>query len=221
MATIPDRNVKRTAAIALLVALGAGAAPAGLAAQDRPSDAGWWTWAVGELLAGQEIRTRDGRAVVIEPAEKYERDRDEREGEDAGEGVPAFCRTGEGHPVFGRQWCLDKGFGLGSVTWRRGDRGEAEGFMFRRPPRGGERILDRPGVEEILGEEVLGTLLDAAAPDARNDPVTGRWLEPGEQGARVLQLRAGDRPLAELTDLDRDDAVDVVMWAEGVDGGPE
>lgn len=26
---------------------------------------------------------------------------------------PAFCRSGEGHPVHGRQWCRDKGFGLG------------------------------------------------------------------------------------------------------------
>lgn len=26
---------------------------------------------------------------------------------------PAFCRNGEGHPVHGRQWCRDKGFGLG------------------------------------------------------------------------------------------------------------
>lgn len=27
--------------------------------------------------------------------------------------TPAFCRTGEGHPVFGPRWCVDKGFGLG------------------------------------------------------------------------------------------------------------
>jgi hypothetical protein len=30
------------------------------------------------------------------------------------EGIPAFCRTGEGHPVFGRRWCIEKGFGLGA-----------------------------------------------------------------------------------------------------------
>jgi hypothetical protein len=35
-------------------------------------------------------------------------------------GAPSFCRSGAGHPVWGRQWCLDKGFGLGAeqnVRW--------------------------------------------------------------------------------------------------------
>ena len=27
-------------------------------------------------------------------------------------GAPSFCRSGAGHPNWGRQWCLDKGFGL-------------------------------------------------------------------------------------------------------------
>lgn len=36
-----------------------------------------------------------------------ERGRAERRG-------PAFCRSGQGHPVHGRQWCYDKGFGIGS-----------------------------------------------------------------------------------------------------------
>jgi hypothetical protein len=27
--------------------------------------------------------------------------------------IPAFCRTGEGHPVFGWHWCVEKGFGSG------------------------------------------------------------------------------------------------------------
>ncbi len=26
---------------------------------------------------------------------------------------PSFCRSGAGHPVFGLQWCLEKGFGIG------------------------------------------------------------------------------------------------------------
>ena len=26
---------------------------------------------------------------------------------------PSFCRSGAGHPVHGRAWCIDKGFGLG------------------------------------------------------------------------------------------------------------
>jgi hypothetical protein len=35
---------------------------------------------------------------------------DQRRGDRPG---PAFCRSGAGHPVHGRQWCRDKGFGLG------------------------------------------------------------------------------------------------------------
>jgi hypothetical protein len=26
---------------------------------------------------------------------------------------PSFCRSGAGHPVWGLQWCLDKGYGIG------------------------------------------------------------------------------------------------------------
>ena len=26
---------------------------------------------------------------------------------------PSFCRSGAGHPVFGLQWCLQKGYGIG------------------------------------------------------------------------------------------------------------
>lgn len=29
---------------------------------------------------------------------------------------PPFCRNGQGHPVHGRQWCIDKGWGLGNRT---------------------------------------------------------------------------------------------------------
>lgn len=36
---------------------------------------------------------------------------------------PSFCRSGAGHPVWGLEWCLDKGYGIGtSGTWfLRGD----------------------------------------------------------------------------------------------------
>lgn len=29
-------------------------------------------------------------------------------------GVPAFCRSGQGHPVHGRRWCQDRGYGVGT-----------------------------------------------------------------------------------------------------------
>lgn len=30
---------------------------------------------------------------------------------------PKFCRNGEGHPVHGREWCIEKGFGLGDARY--------------------------------------------------------------------------------------------------------
>lgn len=34
-------------------------------------------------------------------------------GNQGGDRGPAFCRSGQGHPVHGRRWCIEKGFGLG------------------------------------------------------------------------------------------------------------
>jgi hypothetical protein len=36
---------------------------------------------------------------------------------------PSFCRSGAGHPVFGLQWCLNKGYGIGTpgAVFLRGD----------------------------------------------------------------------------------------------------
>jgi hypothetical protein len=36
---------------------------------------------------------------------------------------PSFCRSGAGHPVFGLQWCLHKGYGIGrpGAVFIRGD----------------------------------------------------------------------------------------------------
>lgn len=58
------------------------------------------------------LRDRNGRIIVV--------DRDDIEGrfvvnQRQGRG-PAFCRSGAGHPVWGRQWCLEKGWGLGGRT---------------------------------------------------------------------------------------------------------
>jgi hypothetical protein len=46
---------------------------------------------------------RDGRY------DDYDRDgnRGDRSGSDRG---PSFCRSGAGHPVFGRRWCTDRGY---------------------------------------------------------------------------------------------------------------
>lgn len=57
------------------------------------------------------VRDRD-RDIVIR-----DRDIDRRFRVQNRRGSPAFCRSGAGHPVHGRRWCLEKGFGLGD----RGD----------------------------------------------------------------------------------------------------
>ena len=171
----------------------------GLAAQDRYGDGDWWRWALAEVLTGEDLR--------------YERDRRLRarhRGFDRGKRArgPAFCRSGAGHPVFGRSWCVRQGFGLGRDRWRRADLGDV---LFGRSSLRDGRVLGRSSLEELLGAVVLERLLEHTPLAARDRRVTGRWLE--RRGARVLQLRAGDRPLAELSDLDRDDVVDVLLRA--------
>lgn len=84
-----------------------------------------------------ERATRDRRGqyrVIDRRVVQYANDRrnDDRRGQagrrndGARNGAPAFCRSGEGHPVFGRRWCIDKGHGLGSDDDRRG-RGRGKG----------------------------------------------------------------------------------------------
>lgn len=71
------------------------------------------------------------------------------------DGTPAFCRTGEGHPVFGRRWCLERGFGLGSIR----------GVIH-----GDDRVfLDIDGQEAVLAIEpsVWGRILDILVPRSR------------------------------------------------------
>lgn len=69
---------------------------------------------------------------------------------------PAFCRTGEGHPVFGRQWCRDKGFGLGVDRRDRDDRiYDRRGDVLRRAPRLPVNERRRQGIIERL-EELTG-----------------------------------------------------------------
>lgn len=62
----------------------------------------------------------------------------------------------------------------------------------------------------MLGEVILGRLLQRSG--ARPDALRGRWLDLAGPEGRALQLRAGDRPLAELSDLDGDGRVDVGLW---------
>jgi hypothetical protein len=123
--------------IAAAVALGA-AAPAAVVAQGASAGARA-NQQHGQQAARQAAEARQRAAAQRERAADLERQRDrDRRGQDrdiyrrqqqAG-GGPAFCRSGSGHPVFGRQWCREKGFSLGVD---RRDLGRAGDIIVRRP----------------------------------------------------------------------------------------
>ena len=127
--------------------------------------------------------------------------------------APAFCRSGEGHPVWGRQWCLDKGFGLGSrsgTIWSRGGIGD---IIFREPDY--RTRLDRGGLLGVLGDIVLGRLALHSVSMGYDQPLTGYWVAQPE-GPRLLRVRSGDYEVAEFYDADRNDRVDVLYVVQPV-----
>jgi hypothetical protein len=122
---------------------------------------------------------------------------------------PAFCRSGAGHPVFGRAWCVDKGFALGSQDWRRMDIGRVI-----LPRSNGHGRVERGGLLDILGDVVFGRLESQRTHLHVDDALSGIWLTPPE-GPRVLQVWAGDTPLGELVDNDRNGSVDLFVLRFG------
>lgn len=147
--------------------------------------------------------------------DRYERDdRRERRGRKGG---PKFCQSGAGHPVHGRQWCRDKGYALGTdrrvyrrdVYWQ--DRGW-EDIILRAPRRTDRRgsVVDRGGLIDVLGDVVYRRLDLERRRLGGREPLSGRWISPAG-GARVLQIRSGSVPVAELTDLDGDGRIDAAL----------
>jgi hypothetical protein len=111
---------------------------------------------------------------------------------------PAFCRNGQGHPVHGRQWCQQKGFGLGNERW---DRARWDDVIFRQPRDRGRyddgRAMNRGTLADILGDVVLRRFEGYGSQHARG-AITGNWLT-GVDG-RILQLSVGGVPFAQLVD---------------------
>lgn len=133
-----------------------------------------------------------------------ERDRDKK-------GAPSFCRSGEGHPEWGRQWCVDKGFGLGAtgdVRWARVI--NPDNVVLRRSTTGS---LSRDVLLDVLGDVVFNRLATQAITLGYTDPLTGRWIGEPTGGPRVLLLTSGDRPIAEIVDVNRDDRADMLVVA--------
>lgn len=122
---------------------------------------------------------------------------------------PAFCRSGEGHPVHGRQWCRDKGFALGRERSR-----DVWGDIIYRQPRDrryDSRTMSRGTLADILGSVVLGRFDNyGRSYYGSNGTLNGRWLD--NRGS-TLQLFMGGIPIARLIDSNFDGRVDNVILA--------
>jgi len=160
--------------------------------------------------------TAQGRGVAgrsVRP-DIYDDDRDDRYDDrydDRRDQGPAFCRSGAGHPVHGRQWCYDKGYGLGNDRWGRAG---WDDVVLRRPDRRYEdQRMNGSALEDILGS-VVYRRLNTQARSLGSGALTGRWMD-ASSGPRILQVHAGSRPLAEFYDRNRDGRVDLVMLNRG------
>jgi hypothetical protein len=132
-------------------------------------------------------------------------------GERVSEGAPSFCRSGEGHPVFGRQWCLDKGFGLGGDDDRRWARTtRLDDIIFLQPTRTGS--LTRDALIGVLGPIAFDRLALHAITLGLVEPLGGRWIGD-DTGPRVLRLSSGDWPVAEIVDTNRDNRAETMVVA--------
>lgn len=128
------------------------------------------------------------------------------------EGSPSFCRSGAGHPVWGRQWCVDKGFGLGfdqDIRWARGV--DADNVIFRRDVN--DTDMTRSVLLDVLGDVVFNRLATHAITLGFVEPLTGRWIGQPTGGPRVLLVSSGARPVAELVDVNRDGRAELMLVA--------
>ncbi|CAN5333634.1 hypothetical protein BH18GEM1_BH18GEM1_20700 [soil metagenome] len=110
------------------------------------------------------LRDRNGRVIVI-----HDDAIDERFRHRGGNGPP-FCRSGAGHPVHGRRWCLEKGWGLGNpgdiffgdgeiFFWDDGDLVIVRDSRFRDRRVDDRRVVYRGQREPDLWERALATVL--------------------------------------------------------------
>jgi hypothetical protein len=127
------------------------------------------------------------------------------------QGSPSFCRSGEGHPVWGRQWCLQKGFGLGTspnLEWAAArDIGD---LRFVRPITA--NTLTRDALLNLLGPVTFDRLALHALTLGYTDPLTGIWRTDAT-GPSVLLVNSGAMPVAEIVDGNRDQRPDLMLVA--------
>lgn len=152
------------------------------------------------LVALDDDRARNLGAWRVKPVE----DR-------AGEGAPSFCRSGAGHPNWGRQWCIDKGFGLGSGNDTRWGRNlDLNDVTFLSEPT--SATLTRAALAAVLGERAVDRLALHAITLGLVDPLVGTWrTDPA--GPRVLMVNSGAYPVAEIVDVNGDKRSDRMVVA--------
>jgi hypothetical protein len=124
-------------------------------------------------------------------------------------GSPSFCRSGAGHPVWGRQWCIDKGFGLGTdqnVRW--GTTRDISNVILGRGISTGS--VTRDALLNLLGPVVFNRLALHAVTLGYTDPLTGVWRSEAT-GPQVLLVNSGSHPVAELVDTNRDQRGDLML----------
>lgn len=128
-----------------------------------------------------------------------------------GDGAPAFCRSGAGHPVFGRQWCIDKEFGIGTDNDLRWGRAlDPNDVVFLSEPTSG--TLTRAALVAVLGERTVDRFALHAITLGLVDPLVGTW-RADPTGPRVLLINSGGYPVAEIVDVNRDKRSDRMLVA--------
>lgn len=152
------------------------------------------------LLALDDDRARNLGAWRVSPLNDRVKD-----------GSPSFCRSGAGHPVWGRQWCIDKGFGLGTqqdVRW--GTTRDIRDIILGRGV--SSPNLTRDALLSLLGPVAFDRLALHALTLGYTDPLTGSWRSEGT-GPNVLLVNSGSRVIAELVDTNRDQRSDLMLVA--------
>jgi hypothetical protein len=170
------------------------------------ADSDWWDWALPKVQI--QIGDDSGKQAGKDKSKGAKSNPGKQSGSND-KGVPAFCRSGAGHPVHGWQWCVDRSYKMG---WRSIDVSGAE-FKGRDRYRKGD-LLDALGVEDVLGRDVTNVIRGTARDLGLEAAINGRWTGGADGGALVLQLRAGNEPLAELTDETGDGRVDATLVME-------
>jgi hypothetical protein len=124
--------------------------------------------------------------------------------------APAFCRSGAGHPVWGRQWCLDRGFGIGSRHGTIWSRAPVQDVIFRRGYYDRDRLA-REVLIGVIGDVVFNRLAVHALSMGMHDPLYGTWVAAPDPGApRIMHVYSGDVVVAEFVDTNRNDRADVI-----------